>query len=330
MFHIAPRRRINRSATNESRHRPSRGANHQIGDAGLAATLPSTIRKDDSTIKVIDSMANPTGKQLLHSSVQLFRQNRKIIWLPIWSLIATLAVLAAIGTPLRVLSGVPRGPWTILVLLPAVIGSSFVSLLFSVALAFAAAEQIEGRQVDISQALRYAWTKRSMILQWAVFSGIVGLVINAIERRIGFLAKFTAMLSSLAWSVAVYFVIPILAFENIGPIDSIRRSSRLMRTTFGPVLRSALRFGFLFGPALVGGFSMILIGGFVATGAPALGLTLLALGIVAILAIGAYASAVATFLRTVLYRFSTGQSVPDFGIDYAKTFERRPKSRFHR
>src|SRR2546427_2506436 len=37
----------------------------------------------------------------------------------------------------------------------------------------------------------------------------------------------------IAWTLACYFVVPVLAFEDLTPIDALKRSSKLFRDTWG-------------------------------------------------------------------------------------------------
>ena len=41
-------------------------------------------------------------------------------------------------------------------------------------------------------------------------------------------------------------MIPVLAFENVGPIEAITRSSSILKARFGTIARGGLRFGLLF------------------------------------------------------------------------------------
>ena len=58
---------------------------------------------------------------------------------------------------------------------------------------------------------------------------------------------WAGVLGGLAWAVATFLVVPVLALaEEVGPIEALKRSSHLIRTTFGTIARGALRFGMLF------------------------------------------------------------------------------------
>jgi hypothetical protein len=129
----------------------------------------------------------PTGKQLLRASLGLFRQNRKMIWLPVLSgltsAVAFLAISGVVAVPL--LRAYGPSPWAVLYLFPGIMASSFVGVYFNVALVFAANEQIEGRRITVRLALSMAWSRRRVVFSWALLSAVVGTVIRAVESRLG-------------------------------------------------------------------------------------------------------------------------------------------------
>ena len=260
-------------------------------------------------------MANPTGKQLLRSSFALLRANRQMLWVPLLSTLSFLFIVGVVGSPLLLAL---HGPWDFrhyLVLVLALAIGNFATLLFNVALTYAASEQIEGRIIGIADAVRFAWSRRLVILKWTFFSGVVGLALNMIERRVGIVSKVIGFLAALSWAVAVFFVVPILAFENVGPIEAVRRSANLMKETFGTVTRSALRFGTLFIPAMFVTMLVVVVGVVTTHSSLAVGVPILIVGVVAFLVVSACEVAAGTYLRVILFRFATGKSVPDVGVN---------------
>src|ERR1700677_2265291 len=93
----------------------------------------------------------PIGKQLLRASLALFRQNRRMIWLPVLSgvtsAVAFLAVSGAVAAPVWRTYG--ASPCDVFYLIPGIMVSTFVGVYFNMALAFAANEQTEGRPITV-------------------------------------------------------------------------------------------------------------------------------------------------------------------------------------
>jgi len=271
----------------------------------------------------------PTGKQLLRASLALFRQNRRMLWLPVLSGVTTalsfLVVTGLVAIPLLASHTVANGRSGLyaLVAFPGMVVANFIAVFFNVALVFAANEQMEGRPVDIGGALRLAWQRRRVVFTWALLSATVGTVIRAVEQRLGVLGRVVGILGGLAWAVATFMVIPVLAFEDLGPIAALKQSSHLLTTTFGTIARGALRFGMLFLAWVLLAVGVMVAGGVLAaSGAVIPGIVLGAVGVVGLFVVGMYAAAAGMYLRTILYRYATGRTVPDLGFDLSRTFNR--------
>ena len=50
----------------------------------------------------------------------------------------------------------------------------------------------------------------------------------------------------MAWSLASYFVVPVLAAENLGPAEALQRSADLFRNTWGEKVAGGFSFGLIF------------------------------------------------------------------------------------
>ena len=75
---------------------------------------------------------------------------------------------------------------------------------------------------------------------------------------------------------------------------------------------------------MIGPFVIIRQMAFAVHGAAELSFTGAAAGLLIVVAVSIYASVVQVYLRTILYRFATGQSVPDLGVDLAAAFPAAP------
>jgi hypothetical protein len=234
------------------------------------------------------------GKQLLRASLGLFRQNRRMIWLPVLSGVTSAVVFLAISGVVAVPLWRAFGPsfWAVFYLVPGVMASIFASAYFNVALAFAANEQIEGRTITVRQALALAWSRRRVVFSWALLAGLVGVLIQAIESRLGVFGRLVGILGGLAWAVATFLVIPVLAFEDVGPIEALKQSSHLIKTTFGTIARGALRFGVLVIGWMLLALAVIVFGIVVAmAGTPVLGVPIVVLGVIGFFVVSMYLAA---------------------------------------
>src|SRR5579872_6180714 len=76
------------------------------GDRSSRAHLPADIAEssESMTARSMEAAAmatkNPTGKAILKASLQLFRQDRQMIWLPVMATVAALLAFGIVTGPL--------------------------------------------------------------------------------------------------------------------------------------------------------------------------------------------------------------------------------------
>src|SRR6202011_2079960 len=80
---------------------------------------------------------------------------------------------------------------------------------------------------------------------WAIFAATVGTILRAIQDKVGALGKIITGLIGIVWSIATFFVVPVIAYENLGPIDAFKRSAEIMKEKWGESLGSTFSFGLL-------------------------------------------------------------------------------------
>ena len=189
----------------------------------------------------------------------------------------------------------------------------FISTFFGVAFLAMVNGHIEGRQMGIADALRFAWSRRAPILGWALLSNAVGWAFRLLEIIEGgeFLGRLIRLLGGLAWSLATFFMLPVLALEDRGPIAGVKRSVSIFRDRWGEQLTGEVAIGtgtgLLVLPAfltLVAGICLVVVGHEVV----GLGLTFMGLAGTATLLVAA--GAIARVFSLVLYRYATGRPIP--------------------
>jgi hypothetical protein len=263
---------------------------------------------------------NPTGRAILRASLALFRQDRKMIWLPVMATVTSLLAFAAVTLPLVLVVG-HTGIALLLAVACGSVVATALTVIFNVALVFAANDRIEGRTPTIERSLALAWERRGVIFQWAILSAVVGTAIRALENRLGLVGRILGFAGGLAWIVATFLVIPVLAFEDVGPIDAVKRSSSILKERFGTVTRSGLRFGALFLGLSLAAMLVLVVGlALLPQHAYVLGVPLAVAGFAALIGVSMYATAAGMYMRTILYRFATGRPIPDVGVDVSGAF----------
>ncbi len=263
---------------------------------------------------------NPTGKAILRASLELFRQDRQMIWLPVMAAITGLVAFAVVAVPLGLAIG-HTGLAFLVAFACGTLLATAATVIFNVALVFAANDRIEGRTPTIKTSLAQAWGRKGVIFRWAILAAIVGTTIRALESRLGVVGRIVGFAGGLAWAVATFLVIPVLAFEDVGPIEAVKRSSHILKERFGTVARGGLRFGVLFlGLSLVA-LAVVAVGVvLIAKRVYLAGVPLAAIGIFGIIGVSMYASAAGMYMRTILYRFAVGKPIPNLGVDVGGAF----------
>jgi hypothetical protein len=264
--------------------------------------------------------SNPTGKAILGASLRLFRQDRQMIWLPVMATITGVIAFAIVAGPVALVLG-HNGIAFLVALACGSVVATAATVIFQVALVFAATDRIEGRTPTISGSLAQAWGRRRVIFSWAILSAVVGTAIRLLEQRLGLVGRLIGFAGGLAWAVATFLVIPVLAFENVGPLEAVKRSSSILKARFGTVARGGLRFGLLFLGFSLGALVVLFVGVIcIAKHAYVIGVPIAVLGFVLLIGISMYAAAAGMYMRTILYRYATDQPIPDLGVDPRGTF----------
>jgi len=180
----------------------------------------------------------------------------------------------------------------------------FIVIFLNVALVGVANSRLSGGTWTIGDGLSLAAARASTIFKWAVFAATVGTILRWISERVGLLGKIVVALVGLTWSLATYFVVPILAFEDLGPIDAVKRSSKLFKQTWGERVVAGLSFGMIFGLAIIGGFGAWFFG-LIAFSRSLVGIIFVSLLLLAYIQIVvAISSATASIFNVALYRYA--------------------------
>jgi Family of unknown function (DUF6159) len=83
------------------------------------------------------------------------------------------------------------------------------------------------------------------ILSWSIFAATVGTLLRILQDSLGRIGKIITSLIGIVWSVATFFVVPIIAYENLGPLAAFKRSSDLVREKWGEGLGATFSFGLI-------------------------------------------------------------------------------------
>jgi hypothetical protein len=139
-----------------------------------------------------------------------------------------------------------------------------------------------------------------IFFQAAVVAATVGMIIRAIHNRVSFIGKILASLMGAAWSLATFFVVPVLVLEDRSIPESFKRSVSVFRETWGETVVGGTTLG---AAALCAWFTLIAVTGLLAW---AVGIAALVVGVIGAVALMVFFSALQGVYVASLYRFATG------------------------
>ncbi len=187
---------------------------------------------------------------------------------------------------------------------------TFISVFFNVGFLKMVEAHLQGDAPTVSYGLRAARSRFPQILGWALLSASVGAVLRAIEELPvigGWAGQLFSLIAGVAWSLATFFIVPVLALEGLGPIASVRRSAAVFRRRWGETVTGDIAIGliawFLIFPGTV-----LLVWAFIEFRhhAYALGIALGAGGVLLAAPASALSSALTDMFQYSLYREALG------------------------
>jgi hypothetical protein len=113
--------------------------------------------------------------------------------------------------------------------------SMFLLTFFNTAFFNEIINALNGRPVSIVGGLRFALTKLKPIAMWSLLAGVVGIVIQKLERYFGFFGRWIVGLIGIVWSVASVFAVPVLIREedSANPFEVLKKSALLIKRRWG-------------------------------------------------------------------------------------------------
>jgi hypothetical protein len=239
--------------------------------------------------------------QLVSQSYRILLQDKELMVLPLISGIIMVAVVGAMALGFGVdTSHIERGgPALYLPLFAMYVVSYAIGIFFQAAVVAGATERMRGGDPTVRSALAAAASRVLPILMWAIVAATVGMVIRAVQDRIGFVGKILATLIGAAWSLATFFVVPVLVLEDRSIPDSFKRSLGVFRQMWGETVVGGTTLG---AAALCAWVTLIAVTGLLSMVIGAAAVAVFALGGIFLMI---FFSALQGVYVASLYRFAT-------------------------
>jgi Family of unknown function (DUF6159) len=261
---------------------------------------------------------------LVKASASVLSQDKKLLLFPLISMGALVLVVASFALPvfgLGLLDGISRGEnQGISAGLYAVgflfyFSQYFVIFFFNAALVGAAMIRLDGGHPTFGDGMRVATSKIGAIAGYALIAATVGMILRAIQERVGFIGRIVVGLLGASWTVATYLVVPVLVARDVGPIDAVKESTALLRKTWGENVIGQVglvaAFGFIFLGVVACG--MLLVAASLFTHSIPLVVVALVATVLAVGITGLVQSALTGIYAAALYRYATtGESTQGF------------------
>jgi xanthosine utilization system XapX-like protein len=262
---------------------------------------------------------------LLGQSFAVLKSDKQLMWLPVISAIfcitATIIIFSVgvlVVVPLNAIPHDPAGqkllgqemaPFVFLFYLV----TYSIAIFFNVALVTIAADRINGGHATLNDGLQAAWARKWRIFQWAILAATVGILLNMLQRRLGIIGRLITGAIGFVWTLASFFVAPLLAAEDMGPVEALYKSAQIFRERWGEELVGGFSFGLIFFLLAIPGFILPFLGARISV----LGM-FVGLGIAGIywMLLGVVSSAAQGIFVAALYRYATtGEASGGFQLD---------------
>ena len=190
--------------------------------------------------------------------------------------------------------------------------SHFVVIFFNMCLIHCALMYFNGKKPKVRDGLLLSISRIGSIILWSMLTATVGFIFQIIENKSESIGAIVAQLFGMIWSVGTFFVVPIVAYENLSVNQAIKRSVKLLKDTWGEQVGASFAFfiiGVLIGTAILtpvyiiiqvndlGWIPFLLIVGFAVT------------------IIGSFGAAVEGMFKAAAYQYVLGAPTGEFEKD---------------
>jgi hypothetical protein len=268
-------------------------------------------------------------------SFRVIGQDKELLLFPLIAMVLSVGYLLALLYPTIWLEMSRDGSmeWDVadyIVTFIAYLGLSFIGTFSNMCIVYTAKTRFAGGNATFGESVSFSLGRIHQVLAWATVSATVGLVFRMIDdaaERAGGVGRIVVGILrgilGMVWSAITMFVIPSMVYRGTGPIDAIKDSVRVLKTTWGESIVRSLGFGLVqflflfvgmlaFGSAIAGVVSM-------GAGSPAI-LAVVVLGVMYFVGVVFVFMLAHMIFNTALYAFaSEGKMAPGYDDEMLRT-----------
>lgn len=177
--------------------------------------------------------------ELFQASARVLLKDKELLLYPVISFLSLIAVSILFFIPLAVaglfdsLISDDFSFFSIIPLFLFYLVQYFVIFFCNTALVGASLIRLRGGDPTLRDGFRIAASRFVPLLGYASIAATVGMILKAASDRNRGLTRIVVNLIGMAWNVGTYLVVPVLAVEDVGPIQAIKRSVELLKKTWG-------------------------------------------------------------------------------------------------
>ncbi len=250
--------------------------------------------------------------QLIKASAAVLSADKELVVFPIISALGTILITLSFALPMfftgmfDAIAANNSGLLPFIVAFLFYVAQYLVIFFANTALVGAALIRLRGGDPTVADGFRIAASHFGSIFGYALIAATVGMIIRMFSSKNNGLGRILISLVGMAWNIATFLVVPILATEDIGPFQAIKRSVHLLKKTWGEQLIGNFGLGMVFGLITVAVVLVGIAGVFLAISAQSILLTVAVVVVIAfiLIALGLVNSALSGIYTAAVYRYA--------------------------
>jgi len=255
----------------------------------------------------------------------VINKDRELLWFAllsfIFSTLFSIAMVVPAVIPALLENGVSQESLEVyhyIIIFLTYFGLAFIATFFNVCVVYTTKVRFEGGNATFGESLKFAFSRLGLIFQWSLIAATVGLILRLLDNlaeRFGKIGEIVMRIIigmlGLAWSILTIFVVPVLVYEGLGPIDAIKKSAQVIKHTWGESLIKSIGLGLIqFAVifliiALSAGLTYVLSSAFQEMGL----LIGIGVGVLLVLLAGLIFSVASTIFNTALYVYANNNII---------------------
>jgi Family of unknown function (DUF6159) len=255
----------------------------------------------------------------------VINKDRELLWFAllsfIFSTLFSIAMVVPAVIPAVLENGVSQESLEVyhyVIIFLTYFGLAFIATFFNVCVVYTTKVRFEGGNATFGESLKFGFSRLGLIFQWSLIAASVGLILRLLDNlaeRFGKIGEIVMRIIigmlGLAWSILTIFVVPVLVYEGLGPIDAIKKSAQVIKHTWGESLIKSIGLGLV--QFLVFALIILLSGGLtyvLSSAFQEMGLLIgIGVGVLLVLLAGLIFSVASTIFNTALYVYANNNII---------------------